>query len=242
MIYQCGVFMRIVGLQKMTLLDYPGRVACTVFLGGCHFRCPFCHNGGLLDGEAPEMMTAEELLAFLKSRKGLLDGVCITGGEPTLSPQLPRLLKEIKALGFDVKLDTNGSRPQVLKQLVEAGLVDYVAMDVKNSPRCYAATVGLTAAPLDALEESLRFLMEEKVDYELRTTVVRELHDRASITEMGQWLYRLNGSRKIPKIFLQPFVNRDSVLDQNLHTPEMGEIAQFTELLYTFAHEVTIRG
>jgi pyruvate formate lyase activating enzyme len=141
-----------------------------------------------------------------------------------------------------VKLDTNGSRPQVLKQLVEAGLVDYVAMDVKNSPRCYAATTGLKEAPLEELEESLRFLMEENVAYELRTTVVQELHDRHSITEMGQWLSHLSGGRKIPKLFLQPFVNRDSVLDQNLHTPEKGEITQFAELLNTFAHEVTIRG
>ena len=234
--------MRIVGLQKMTLLDYPGRVACTVFLGGCNFRCPFCHNGGLLDGKAPELMTVEELLGFLKSRKGLLDGVCITGGEPTLSPELPRLLTDIKALDFDVKLDTNGSRPGVLKLLVEQGLVDYVAMDVKNAPDRYATTAGLAAPPLDALEESLRFLMKGKVDYELRTTVVRELHGEDAITEMGQWLYRLSGGRKIPKMFLQPFVNRDSVLDQNLHTPEMGEITRFAELLNTFAHEVTIRG
>ena len=234
--------MRIVGLQKMTLLDYPGKVACTVFLGGCNFRCPFCHNGGLLDGKAPEVMTAAELLAFLKSRKGLLDGVCITGGEPTLAPELPELLSDIKALGFDVKLDTNGSRPGVLKQLVEQGVVDYVAMDVKNCPDCYAATVGLPTAPLEALEESLRFLMEKKVDYELRTTVVRELHDEASVTAMGQWLYYLNRDRKIPKIFLQPFVNRDSVLDQNLHAPETGEISHFVELLYTFAQEVAIRG
>ena len=242
LVSQCGDFMRIVGLQKMTLLDYPGRVACTVFLGGCNFRCPFCHNGGLLDGAAPEVMSAEELLTFLKSRTGLLDGVCITGGEPTLSPQLPRLLEEIKALGFAVKLDTNGSRPQVLKQLVEAGLVDYVAMDVKNSPRCYAATTGLKEAPLEELEESLCFLMEENVAYELRTTVVQELHDRHSITEMGQWLSHLSGGRKIPKLFLQPFATRDSVLDQNLHTPEKGEITQFAELLNTFAREVTIRG
>ena len=242
LVFRCGDFMRIVGLQKMTLLDYPGRVACTVFLGGCNFRCPFCHNGGLLDGAAPEVMSAEELLAFLKSRTGLLDGVCITGGEPTLSPQLPRLLEEIKALGFAVKLDTNGSRPQVLKQLVEAGLVNYVAMDVKNSPQCYAATTGLKETPLEELEESLRFLMEENVAYELRTTVVQELHDRPSITEMGQWLSHLSGGRKIPKLFLQPFATRDSVLDQNLHAPENGEITRFAELLSTFAEKVSIRG
>ena len=235
-------FMRIVGLQKMTLLDYPGKVACTVFLGGCNFRCPFCHNGGLLEGDAPEVMTAEELLTFLKSRQGLLDGVCITGGEPTLSPQLPRLVAEIKALGFAVKLDTNGSRPAVLKQLVEQKLVDYVAMDVKNCPERYADTVGLSKAPMEAIEQSLRFLMAGKVDYELRTTVVRELHDEASVTQMGRWLYSLNKYTKIPKIFIQPFVNRDSVLDQNLHAPETGKIADFVELLTTFATEVSIRG
>lgn len=237
-----GVIMRIVGLQKMTLLDYPGKVACTVFLGGCNFRCPFCHNGGLLDGAAPELMTAEELLMFLQKRRGLLDGVCITGGEPTLSPELPQLLAKIKALGFGVKLDTNGSKPQILKQLVETGLVDYVAMDVKNSPVLYAAATGLTAAPMDALEESLRFLMSGRVDYELRTTVVRELHDEAAITEMGKWLKDLNQNQKTPKMFLQPFVNRDSVLEQTLNAPEMGELSRFVEVLRTFAQEVAIRG
>lgn len=234
--------MRIVGLQKMTLLDYPGKVACTVFLGGCNFRCPFCHNGGLLDGEAPEVMTQAELLTFLKSRRGLLDGVCITGGEPTLSPQLPQLLTEIKALGFDVKLDTNGSRPKVLKQLVEAGVVDYVAMDVKNCPDRYAATVGLSCAPLDALEESLRFLMEGNVSYELRTTVVREFHDEDAILAMGKWLYGLNGFQKIPKLFVQPFVQRASVLDQALTPPETAEITHFVELLSTFTQAISIRG
>lgn len=234
--------MRIVGLQKMTLLDYPGKVACTVFLGGCNFRCPFCHNGGLLDGDAPEVMTASELLNFLKGRRGLLDGVCITGGEPTLSPQLPQLLTDIKALGFDVKLDTNGSRPKVLKQLVEAQLVDYVAMDVKNCPDRYAATVGLSCAPLEDLEESLRFLMKSGVDYELRTTVVREFHDKDAILAMGKWIYGLNDSQKIPKLFLQPFVQRASVLDQTLTPPETTEITHFVELLSTFAQVVSVRG
>lgn len=234
--------MRIVGLQKMTLLDYPGRVACTVFLGGCNFRCPFCHNGGLLDGDAPEVMAVEELLAFLKGRQGLLDGVCITGGEPTMCPQLPHLISDIKALGFAVKLDTNGSHPDILKQLVAEDLVDYVAMDVKNGPSRYAATVGKSAIDLGILEESLRFLMEGNVDYELRTTVVREFHDEQALAEMGQWLYRLNGFRKIPKLFLQPFVQRASVLDQALTPPETTQMTHFVELLCTFAQNVSIRG
>ena len=135
--------MNIAGLQKMTLLDYPGRVGCTVFLSGCNFRCPFCHNSGLL-GHGESAMTDRELLSFLKKRQGLLDGVCVTGGEPTLSPGLPGLLREIRSLGYDIKLDTNGTRPEVLKALVAEGLVQYVAMDIKNSPARYA----LTAAPL----------------------------------------------------------------------------------------------
>ena len=147
------------GLQKMTLLDFPGKVACTVFLQGCNYRCPFCHNSDLLPGKGEELMTPEELLAFLRKRRGLLDGVCVSGGEPTLCPGLEDLLTSIKALGFAVKLDTNGSRPQILKDLVEKGLVDYVAMDVKNSPQRYAETVGLTHFDLGPTEESLRSLI-----------------------------------------------------------------------------------
>ena len=135
--------MKIQGLQKMTLLDFPGRVACTVFLGGCDFRCPFCHNGELLDGSAPAVMDDAELLRFLKGRRGLLDGVAITGGEPLLRKDLPELLKAIRELGFAVKVDTNGNHPDALEGLLRERLVDYVAMDIKNSPEKYALTVGL---------------------------------------------------------------------------------------------------
>ena len=143
--------MNISGLQKMTLLDFPGKVACTVFLHGCNFRCPFCHNAELLEGKIEPVMSREEFLAFLSKRKGLLDGVCISGGEPTLTPGLKELLQEIKAMGFATKLDTNGSRPKVLKELVGAGLVDYVAMDIKNSPNQYAATCGVSKVDLEAI-------------------------------------------------------------------------------------------
>lgn len=234
--------MRIAGLQKMTLLDYPGRVACTVFLPGCNFRCPFCHNSGLFAGETTDGMSAEELLRFLDHRRGLLDGVCISGGEPTLSPGLPELLGQIKAMGFAVKLDTNGSRTQVLKDLLNRGLVDYVAMDVKSDPAGYAAAVGLETAPLEAVEESLKLLMTAHIGYELRTTVVQELHDEAAITRMGQWLMGLSGGQKILKLFLQPFVNRCSVPNQNLHAPESTQLARFVEVLRAFVQEVSIRG
>jgi pyruvate formate lyase activating enzyme len=232
--------MTIAGLQKMTLLDFPGRVACTVFLPGCNFRCPYCHNSGLIAGGNRDGMTEEELLSFLKGRRGLLDGVCITGGEPTLSPGLPRLLEEIRALGFAVKLDTNGSRPDVLEAVLP--LVDYVAMDVKSSPDGYGAAIGLEKPPMGAIEDSLRLLMNSGKDYELRITLVQELHGNEEITRLGQWLYDLNSGEQIPKLFLQLFVNRDSVLTPNLHAPENHQISHFAELLSTFVREVSIRG
>ena len=161
------------GLQKLTLLDWPGKVACTVFLGGCDFRCPFCHNGDLVAGPMPPGMAEEELLDFLRKRRGLLDGVCVTGGEPLLRPDLEGLLSRIRDLGFPVKLDTNGNHPQALRHLWERGLVDYVAMDIKNSPARYAETVGVPGLDLGPVRESAAWLLEGGVDYEFRTTVVR---------------------------------------------------------------------
>ena len=230
------------GLQKMTLLDFPGKVACTVFLQGCNFRCPFCHNSGLLEGNEPELMTSDELLAFLKKRQGILDGVCITGGEPTLQPGLPALLKDIKALGFAVKLDTNGSRPEVMKQLVADGLVDYVAMDIKNSPRRYGETAGVPKMHLDKIEESIRFLLSGAVDYEFRTTVVSEFYDSEAMTEIGQWLHSLDTTHSARRFFLQCYVDRDSVLESGLHAPEKADLEHFSQILAPFAELVQIRG
>ena len=164
----------------MTLLDWPGKVACTVFLGGCDFRCPFCHNSELLSGPMPILMDQEGLLEFLRKRQGLLDGVCVTGGEPLLRPGLPGLLDGIKNLGFPVKLDTNGNHPDRLVRLWEQGLVDYVAMDVKNSPERYPETVGVPGLDLTPVRDSVAWLLEGHVEYEFRTTAVRQLHDAAS--------------------------------------------------------------
>ena len=231
----------ICGLQKMTLLDFPGKIACTVFLGGCNFRCPFCHNSELFMGKPEKLMEDEEFFAFLKSRKGLLDGVCVSGGEPTLYKTLPDFLAKIKEMGFLVKLDTNGYRPEVLKELVQQGLVDYVAMDVKNSPAMYAQTVGLEKMELSSIEESLRFLIGGELPYELRTTLVRQLHDAASIQDMGAWLAALVPGRKPKKLFLQSFVDRDTVLFAGLSAPEQEATAGFAKILAPFAEEVTIR-
>ena len=231
----------ICGLQKMTLLDYPGKIACTVFLGGCNFRCPFCHNSELFMGKPEKLMEDEDFFKFLKSRKGLLDGVCVSGGEPTLYPHLPEFLAKIKELGFLVKLDTNGSRPEVVKELVEKNLVDYVAMDVKNSPAMYARTVGLETMDLTPIEESLRLLMKGSVDYELRTTLVAQLHTAASIQDMGVWLNTLVTDVKPKKLFLQSFVDRDAVLFAGLSAPEKETTVGFAKILEPFCGTVTIR-
>lgn len=230
----------ICGLQKMTLLDFPGKVACTVFLGGCNYRCPFCHNAELFNGKPEEVMSTEQLLDFLKSRQGLLEGVCISGGEPTLTPGLDTLLEKIKALGFAVKLDTNGSRPAVLKALVEKGLVDYVAVDAKNAPQRYAQTVG---CPVDlaAVEESLRFLISGNVPYELRTTLVEQLHDTTSIEAMGQWLAGLVPGKKPTQLFLQSFVDRDTVVYDGLCAPAENDLLRYADILTSYIGKVTIR-
>ena len=232
----------IAGLQKMTLLDYPGKVACTVFLQGCNYACPFCHNSPLLPFEGEPFMEEDAFIAFLEKRKGILDGVCITGGEPTMYSGLEVLLRRIKALGYAVKLDTNGSNPAVLRHLAEEKLLDYVAMDVKNSPARYAETVGVPGLRLAPVEESLRFLIGGSVPYELRTTVVQQLHDVASITEMGQWLCSLVADKKPEMLYLQPFVDRESVAFSGLSAPDLSQIETFSQLLTPFVQKVLVRG
>lgn len=229
------------GLQKMTLLDFPGKIACTVFLHGCNYRCPFCHNSELLAGKPEPLMEVEAFLKFLKSRQGLLDGVCVSGGEPTLQPGLGAFLKSIKDLGYAVKLDTNGSRPGVLKALVEQGLVDYVAMDIKNSPAQYGQTIGKENPNLSGVEQSIRFLSEGNVGYEFRTTVVEQLHSEESMLEMGKWLHQLTGG-KADKLFLQRFVDRDTVMFAGLSAPDEEKMVRFRDVLAPYIQHVAIRG
>ncbi len=228
--------MKIHGLQKMTLLDFPGRVACTVFLGGCDFRCPFCHNFELVDGTAKPLMDETELLAFLKKRTGLLDGVAITGGEPCLHADLPKLLERIRGLGYGVKLDTNGCHPGLLRTVLERGLVDYVAMDVKNSPAKYAAACGMDTVDLAPIRESVALLMTAAPDYEFRTTVVRELHEAADFAEIGRMI---RGARRY---FLQAFTDRDSVPFEGFHAPSKEDMLRFADTVRPFVGEVSLRG
>jgi len=228
--------MDIHGLQKLTLLDYPGKVACTVFLGGCDFRCPYCHNWELVDGSYPPSMGEEEFFSFLKKRQGLLDGVCVTGGEPLLRSELPEFLRRIRALGYLVKLDTNGSHPQRLRQLLEEGLVDYVAMDIKNSPQRYGETIGRPDFDIAPIKESVSLLMRGAVDYEFRTTVVNELHDEEAFQAIAEWL------RGAKRCFLQPFADRDTVPMAGLSAPDDELLSRYADILRETVPDTTIRG
>ncbi|MBQ6840154.1 MAG: anaerobic ribonucleoside-triphosphate reductase activating protein [Oscillospiraceae bacterium] len=234
--------MHIAGLQKMTLLDFPGKVACTVFLQGCNFRCPFCHNSDLLGKDGPEGMTDEELLKFLDKRRGLLDAVCITGGEPTLQPELEKLICAIKEMGYAVKLDTNGAKPEILKKLSQQGLLDYVAMDIKNSPEGYGETVGVPGMDISRVEQSIKFLLAGEQPYEFRTTVVAELHDETTMESMGKWLSTLVPGKKPVKLFLQGYIDRDSVLKEGLHPCSREQMESFVRILRPFVDAVEIRG
>lgn len=232
----------IAGLQKMTLLDFPGKVACTVFLQGCNFRCPFCHNAELLPHEGESFMEEGDFFAFLETRKGLLDGVAITGGEPTCQPGLVEFIRGIKARGFAVKLDTNGTRPDILRQLVKEKLVDYVAVDVKNSPEKYAETVGLPRINLDKIEQSLAFLIAGEVDYELRTTLVEQLHSAEDMEKIGVWLSGLVPGKKPKQLYLQSFVDRDSVVFSGLCAPTKQQVERYAAILAPYVEQIAVRG
>ncbi len=229
--------MKVCGLNKTTLLDYPGLVAATVFLGGCNLRCPFCQNGGLvLHAQGEPEIAQEEFFSFLKQRQKITDGVCVSGGEPTLAPELPQFLEQIKGLGYQVKLDTNGTRPDVLRLLLTNGLVDYVAMDIKTSLTNYAKVTGIPDPDLSAIQSSADLLMTSAPVYEFRTTVVRELHSEDDFTEIADWLA---GSSQY---FLQQFRDSDNVIAAGLHSFPRPEMEQFRQILQTTISDVSIRG
>ena len=229
--------MKLHGFQKMTLLDYPGKVACTVFTGGCNFRCPFCHNALLVTQlDEAEEYDEDEIIAFLKKRKGLLDGVAVTGGEPLMTQDTVEFIRRIKAEGYPVKLDTNGSYPDRLKFLVNEGLVDYVAMDIKNSPELYAETAGLPHFDISKIEESVSFLLDGKVDYEFRTTVVRQFHTVESMTDAAKWI---KGAKRY---FLQNFIDSGNLIGDGLCGVPKEEMELMCEAASHFVPDTFIRG
>lgn len=199
--------MKIKGLQKLTLLDYPEKMACTVFLAGCNFRCPFCHNASLVTNIDDDYISEEEFFSFLNKRKGILNGVCITGGEPTLYPDLEDFIRRIKEMGYLVKLDTNGYNPDILIDLVNKGLIDFVAMDIKNSKEKYAVTAGLPSLDITRIEKSVQFLLSGAVPYEFRTTVVKELHNEEDMKSISHWIANAD------KYFLQSFQDSGDLIE-----------------------------
>lgn len=232
--------MKICGLQKLTLLDYPGKVACTVFLGGCNFRCPWCHNYDLATGEAPENMTKAYLLEFLKKRKNQLEGVAITGGEPCLNNDLPELLADIKRFGYPIKLDTNGSQYRMLKFVVNNGLVDYVAMDIKNNTYKYKLTTGVRLTEdmenRQEIRKSIGLLMKGKIQYEFRTTVVDELHEPQDFEAIGRMI---QGAKSY---YLQSFIDRESVPYGNFHAPSQEKLQECLETVRKYVPNAFLRG
>ena len=216
--------MIIKGIQKLTLLDFPGRVACTIFTSGCNFRCPFCHNASLVVKNEGEIISEEEIFDFLDKRRGRLSGVCISGGEPTLQPDLIPFIKRIREMGYAVKLDTNGYHPDVLSELIKDGLVDYIAMDIKTSRERYSVVAGID---IDAtkIEQSAALIMGSGIDYEFRTTVVRELHSEVDFTNIGNWL---SGAEKF---FLQGFIDSGDCISDGLHGYDKTELCDLLNVL-----------
>lgn len=233
--------MKILGLNKTTLLDYPGRVACTIFLGGCNFRCPFCHNKDIvLMSDTIDAYSQDEIFAFLKKRKGILTGVCITGGEPTINNDLPDFISDIKRLGYKIKLDTNGSSPAMLTSLIDNRLIDCCAMDIKNAPEKYDTTVSFPA--LIAVKKSVELLLsqpsegEHGFSYEFRTTLVKELHDEADLLSICKWIASANA------YYLQPYMESPGVLQKGFHSHNAETLSHFERLCQTYIPNTHLRG
>ena len=227
-----------VGLQKLTLLDFPGYVACTLFTGGCNMRCPFCHNALLVtEAQSQKLYKNEEILAFLKKRVGVLDGVAITGGEPTLMKGLREFIVEARALGYKIKLDTNGTRPDVLIDLVERGLLDYVAMDIKNCREKYGKTVGFTEAyDLSYIQRSIDYLMEGHVDFEFRTTVSKTFHTQTDLVQLAKWI---SGNEKY---YIQQFKDSGNLIGDGIEAYSDDELRSFLDKILPFVPNAQLRG
>lgn len=227
--------MNVQGYQKLTLLDYPGRTACTVFTGGCNLRCPFCHNAGLVRTPLAGPNLTDEVLDYLQKRRGILDGVCVTGGEPLLQPDLENFLRRVKEMGYAVKLDTNGMLPQRLAGILATNLVDYVAMDIKSSPDGYAAATG-SDADVSAVKDSLSIIRASGIPFELRTTAVRGLHTAADFDAIGRWL------GDVPAYFIQRFVDSGQLLGSGFAAFSPEEMEHLLAIVREYVPTAQLRG
>lgn len=229
--------MEIYGFQKTTLLDYPEHLAATVFVGSCNFRCPFCHNGQLvLDPVSQPVIPEEEVFSYLQKRRGILEGVCITGGEPTLQKDIADFIRRVKDLGYLIKLDTNGYRPDVLEALLHAALLDYVAMDIKASPKNYPAAAGLNALDFSRIQESIRLLGESGIPHEFRTTVVKGIHTKEEFEDIGKML------KGCPAYYLQGFRESENMIGADFRAFPPEEMEEMADIVRNFIDEVKLRG
>ena len=229
--------MAIVGIDKLSLLDYEDKVSVVLFSQACNMRCPFCHNGvAILGASKEDEIDFNEILEFLKTRKGLIDAVVFTGGEPTMEPDLKVKIKAVRELGFLIKLDTNGTNPEIVESLLDEGLIDYVAMDIKNCPNLYAETCGLKFINVENIKKSISIIMAKAPDYEFRTTLVKEFHERM---DYEAFLNLIKGAKKL---FLQKFVDREGCIQKGLHEVSIEEANKLRNYLATGILEVTLRG
>ena len=229
--------MNISGIQKLTLLDFPGKLACTVFTSGCNFRCPFCHNASLVLPGMSDHIDEQEVFSFLKKREGILEGVCITGGEPCLQPDLETFIRKVRDIGFSVKLDTNGSFPEKLSSLLEKGLLDYVAMDIKTSKERYSEVCGVQNERLfENVQKSVEILKSSSVPHEFRTTTARELQTKEDFEKIGRWL---SGEKRY---FIQQYEASGELVGDEMTPYEKEELTEFAKLMKNFVENVEIRG
>lgn len=229
--------MKISGLEKMSLVDFDGYVAATVFTAGCNFKCGFCHNSPLvLDAQNLPSISEEEVLAYLKKRSGILDGVCVSGGEPTLNKDLPFFIEKIKALGYKVKLDTNGTNPEMIKSLFDAGLCDYFAMDIKNNLQSYANIIGFDSYDTKNIKKSVEYFLSGNAPYEFRTTLIKQHHKKENIALIGKWIKGAN------KYFLQKFKDSASCIQSHLSAVDEKEVLEFLEILKKDIPNTYLRG
>ena len=227
----------ICGFNKLTMVDYDGKMSATIFLGACNFRCPFCHNSSLvLNPNDNEKISFNEIYDYLRKRRGILEAVCITGGEPTLYPDLFEMIKEIKELGYLVKLDTNGTNPAIVKELYKEGLIDYVAMDIKNSYTKYPITTGKKSIDKEPIKESIEFLINSGIDYEFRTTIVKELH---TIDDMKEIALMIKGAKRY---YLQQFIDNGGCIVSGLHKVDKDDAIIFRDELKKTLECVELRG
>lgn len=226
--------MKIIGLQKLSMVDWDGYMSATIFLNGCNFMCPFCHNSSLVNGTGTEI-PENEVLDFLKKRINILDSVCISGGEPTLYPDLPEFIKKIKDMGYLVKLDTNGTNPEMVKYLVEQKLVDYIAMDIKNCLEKYTLTIG-KHFDLTNIEKSIKYIMSCGIDYEFRTTLVEEFHTKEDIEKISKLI---KGAKKY---YLQKFEDSGHCLQSGLNDVSLNTAKEYVSILSKNIPNTKLRG